>query len=136
MIKTIRISSRHRFLEPWLTTGIETSSRTCRKLYKKSLMKGALPETIQCYKAYRNIPNRMKRKAKIDYYNTKCKEYCNNTRLLWRLINQTLNKAKRAGSIIPYITINGLQTFQLHQIAREFGAHYSSIGAKLASTIP
>ena len=34
-LKTIRISSRYRFLEPWITTGIETSGRTCRTLYKK-----------------------------------------------------------------------------------------------------
>ena len=46
-LKTIRISGRRRFLEPWLTTGIETSSRTCRQLYKKSLMKDTLPETIK-----------------------------------------------------------------------------------------
>ena len=37
-LKTIRISSRRRFLEPWLTTGIETSSRTCRKLYNEGCL--------------------------------------------------------------------------------------------------
>ena len=32
-VKTIRISGKRCFQEPWLTTGLETASRTCRKLY-------------------------------------------------------------------------------------------------------
>ena len=35
-LRTIRISGKRHFQEPWLTTGIETSGRTCRKLYSKS----------------------------------------------------------------------------------------------------
>ena len=80
--------------------------------------------------------NRIKRKARINYYNTKCMEYSTNTRMLWKIINQTINKTKHSGGIIPYITVDGIQTFQPSRIAKEFGEHYSKIGAQLAATIP
>ena len=135
-LRTIKITGKRRFQEPWLTTGIETSGRTCRKLYKASLTNGATADTCQCYKKYRNMYNRIKRKARINYYNTKCMEYSTNTRMLWKIINQTINKTKHSGSIIPYITVDGIQTFQPSRIAKEFGEHYSKIGAQLAATIP
>ena len=135
-LRTIRITGKRRFQELWLTTGIETSGRTCRKLYKASLTNGATADTCQHYKKYRNMYNRIKRKARINYYNTKCMEYSTNTRMLWKIINQTINKTKHSGSIIPYITVDGIQTFQPSRIAKEFGEHYSKIGAQLAATIP
>ena len=91
---------------------------------------------IRNYRNYRNAYNRLKQKAKIDYYNVKCKECSTNTRLLWKLINQTVGKTKHSGSIIPYITINGLQTYQPKRIAQHFGKFYSNMGADLAATIP
>ena len=135
-LKTIRISGKRCFQEPWLTTGLETSGRICRKLYKASLTNGATTDTCQRYKKYRNMYNRIKRQARINYYNTKCMEYSTNTRMLWKIINQTINKTKHSGSIIPYITVDGIQTSQPTRIAKEFGEHYSKIGAHLASTIP
>ena len=135
-LRTIRISGKRYFQEPWLTTGIETSGRTCRKLYKGSLTNGATADICQCYKNYRNMYNRIKCKAKINYYNAKCMEYSTNTRMLWKIINQTINKTKYTGSTIPFITVDGIQTFQPSRIAEEFGKHYSKIGAQLAATIP
>ena len=86
-LRTIRISGKRCFQEPWLTTGIETSGRTCRKLYKASLTNGATADICERYKNYRNMYNRIKRKAKINYYNAKCMEYSTNTRMLWKIIN-------------------------------------------------
>ena len=135
-VKTIRISGKRRFQEPWLTTGLETTSRTCKKLYQPTLVKNSTDDAHLHYKNYRNAYNRLKRKAKIDYYNVKCKEYSTNTRLLWKLINQTTGKTKHSGSIIPYITIDCLQTYQPKRIAQHFRKFYSTMGADLAATIP
>ena len=35
-LKTIRISAKRRYVEPWLTKGLELSSKTKLKLYKKT----------------------------------------------------------------------------------------------------
>ena len=69
------------------------------------MIEGSSDDTCLHYKNYRNTYNRLKRKAKVDYYNTKCREYSTNTRLLWKLINQTISKTKNSRSIIPYITV-------------------------------
>ena len=63
-------------------------------------------------------------------------EYSTNTKLLWRLINQTIGKMKNSRSIIPYITIDGLQTYQPKKIVHHFGKFYTSLGKDLAATIP
>ena len=93
-LKMIRISGKQQFQEPGLTTGLETTSRTCRKLYQNTLVRNCIKEGLSKYKNYRNIYNRLKQRAKIDYYNSKYMEYSTNTKLLWRLINQTIGKTK------------------------------------------
>ena len=46
-----------------------------------------------------------------------------------------MNKCKSRGSIIPYITVNGLLTYDPKKIANSFGKFYSELGSSLASTI-
>ena len=46
-VKLIRISDRRHFVEPWMTTGIEESSKKCKELYKITLQKDAHPESIK-----------------------------------------------------------------------------------------
>ena len=79
--------------------------------------------------------NKARCTAMKTYYNTKSVEYKHNTKKLWQLLNQTVNKCKSRGSIIPYVTINGLHTYYLKKIANSFGKFYSELGSSLASTI-
>ena len=79
-VKTIRISGRWRFIELWLTTGLERSSRTLKKLYTTSLMEGATETEKKSYKEFRNIYNRTKRAMMKKYYSDKSSEYRTNTK--------------------------------------------------------
>ena len=79
--------------------------------------------------------NRLRCNSRCDYYNSKCKEFCNNTKKLWKLINQTIRKCKSGGSIIHYITVDGLKTYQPKKIANSFGEFYSNQGKNLAASI-
>ena len=72
---------------------------------------------------------------KILYYQTKINEYQKNTKKLWQLINNRINRCMNSSSIIPYITVDGLQTYNPKKIADAFGKFYSQIGAELASKI-
>ena len=54
---------------------------------------------------------------------------------MWALINQTIKKCKNGGTIIPYITVEGLQTYNSTKIANTFRKFYASIGKELAATI-
>ena len=51
------------------------------------------------------------------------------------MINNRINKCKNSGSIIQYITIEGLQTNNPKKLADALGKFYSQMGADLASKI-
>ena len=44
-------------------------------------------------------------------------------------------KTKHRGSIIPFITVNGIRLLKAKEIANSFGEFYSSLGAELARRI-
>ena len=71
-----------------------------------------------------------------DYYDDRAKQYKDNTRHLWQLLNQTIGKCKNKGSIIPYITVDGVRTYTPKKIAENFGKFYSTVGQNLSATIP
>ena len=58
--------------EPWLTSGLKRSIDRNKKLYGESLH---CPLTHQKYKYYNNALCKSIKKAKIDYYKEKCREY-------------------------------------------------------------
>ena len=112
-IEVIRISGKWRFIEPWLTTGLEHSSRTLKKLYKASLVEGSTEHEKNNYKAYRNTYNRTKRAMMWKYYRDKSTEYRTNTRKLWELMNSIIGKNKHAGCSVSYITMDEVKIFSI-----------------------
>ena len=58
-----------------------------------------------------------------------------NTKKLWRVINNVTGKNKNKGSIIPYITIDGIRKYDPSIIANKFGKFYSRIGSSLTQKI-
>ena len=134
-VKKVKISAKKRFVEPWMTRSLALASEKKLKLYKKTLSATCTEDDITIYKSYRNTYNALKRKLKNDYYRTKCTEYQQNARKLWSLINNTIKKLKNCGSIIPYITVDGLRQYNPIKIANCFREFYSSLGHNLASKI-
>ena len=92
-------------------------------------------EDVVKHRAHRNIYNALKRLAKLNYYQEKCKLYKQNTKKLWGLINETIKKSKHRGSIIPFITVNGIRLNKAKEIANSFREFYSTLGTKLARRI-
>ena len=110
-IKHVCISGKRHFAEPWMTTGLETASQNNKKLYLETLRKDCPASVREKYKNGRNLLNRLKRSTMKNYYTTKCIDYKDNTRKLWHVINQTIGKTKHSGSIIPYISVGGIKTY-------------------------
>ena len=50
-------------------------------------------------------------------------------------LNQVIGKVKNKGSIIPFITVDGLKIHSPCRISNEFGKSYSTIGESMASKI-
>ena len=70
-----------------------------------------------------------------NYYKERVIEYKNNTKLLWKTINNVIKKIKHNGNIIGSISINGIKMYDPNNIAQEFGSFYPNLGANLASKI-
>ena len=133
---TVRISGKQRFVESWMTTGLETTITKNKKLYHQTLKVTSTPKDVEQYKNHRNFLNRLKHKAMKDYYNDRAKQYKDNTKHQWQLLNQTIGKCKNKGSNIPYITVDGVRTYTAKKIADNFRKFYSTVGQNLAATIP
>ena len=69
------------------------------------------------------------------YYRTKVIEIKTNIKKLWKVINNIIGKTKSNGSIIPYITVDGVKKYNPSEIANEFGHFYSNLGSSLAKKI-
>ena len=55
--------------------------------------------------------------------------------MLWKLINSVIKNTKHSGSIIPYITVDGVKITEPQSIAVHFGQFYSTLGSNLAKNI-
>ena len=118
-----------------MSKGLEAASRKNSNLYKATLRPDATAETRNKYVSYRNNYNRIKRAARLNYYKLQAEESKTNTKRLWQVINTVINKRKNKGSIIPYITVEGICIHDSNKIADEFGKFYSTIGSNLAKKI-
>ena len=134
-VKTVRISAWRKYVEPWMSQGIEKYSRKKLELYKETLKPGVTEELIQKYKNYRKKYNHLKRASMTAYYRTKVNESKTNTKKLWKVINNIIGKTKNNGSIILYITVDGVKKYDPSEIANEFRQLYFSLGSNLAKDI-
>ena len=69
----------------------------------------------------------------MQYYQSKCNQYKNNTKKLWELINKNIGKTSNKNCIIDKIRVDNVEP---KEIANELCNYYSNIGAKLANSIP
>ena len=60
LLKSVCISAKRKFSEPWLTQGIERSNRTIEQLYKETLKSNCSTESLIKYKQHQNLLNRIK----------------------------------------------------------------------------
>ena len=80
LLKSVSISAKCRFKEPWMSKCIEISSRKNSELYKATLKEGCTNEMHERYKNYWNCYNQLKRSAKFNYYKQQVDESKTNTK--------------------------------------------------------
>ena len=95
--------------KPWLTKGVLTSVKHKQKLYKSHFLSRD-PDKVREYKFYANALNRIKNKAKNDYYCQRFKFYQNGLKNTWKLIG-TLVKRKHKGQNGPVRNVRNNKEF-------------------------
>ena len=129
--KVCLISGNKVRLMPWFTSGLQTSSHTLSKLYRKSLGKDKTHINFIKYKSYRNIYNQLKRYAKQHYYEEQLTKYKDNIKMTWKTINGIIGKHNNAKSIPDHFPHKS-ET----ELANEFCTYFQAIGPTLANEIP
>ena len=79
-VKHVRISAKRRFVEPWMTRGLEVALHKKLNLYKKTLSNNCTEADQARYKEHRNLYNSLKSQLKRNYYRTRCVEYKQNAK--------------------------------------------------------
>ena len=78
---------------------------------------------------------KLKRYAKLKYYQDQCVEHKSNTKRLWQLINRASGKISDKSSTIECLNIDGIKKYEASVIASEFAKFFSGIGLDYAAKI-
>ena len=126
-LKQIRMKNKYIKREPWVTSGILTSSINNSKLLRKKLNKPNR-QNIKMYKNYCRIFNALKRAAKANYYIDILNKHKNDIKSTWTILRQALSKQKNFRKLPQSFVINGNQTSCPEYIAEEFNNFVVEIG--------
>ena len=102
-------------------------------MYRKHTRKRHDLDLFQKYKNYNSELKKVKRAAKKQHYENKCKEHKSNTQKLWKTINCVIRKTNNKTETIDSLKIGNLEVFNGSEIANEFAKYFSTVGKDLAS---
>ena len=115
-IKEVSLKLKNVF-NPWMTKGLQKSSKKKQKLYDKFL-KSKTNENEKKYKTYKSLFEILKEKSKKNYYWRKLQNRKQNMKKTWDTIKQIIGKTKTFKNDIPKrMVINGIETFDQNKIA-------------------
>ena len=130
---TKKIKTKKVIRNPWITSGIMRSLNKQRKMFKAHL-KGDV-STFN-YRTYRNNLKKVIRLSKNRYFHEKCNEYRNDSRKLWKLINDLVRKTSGSKkNMIERLKIKNLMKYDPDSITNEFCEFFSTIGEKYSHDI-
>ena len=138
--KTVKYQKKRHKKSKWISNGILNSINTKDKLYKVLIQTDPANTILyerrkKEFKQYRAELRKSIRKAKCDYYTSIFNRHENDTRKMWGLLNETLNRNIRKQSTHEFL-LNNKTTSDPEVIANEFNQYFANIGIKLAENIP
>ena len=127
-----RINAKKIIKNPWITSGIMKSLSKQRQMFKAHL-KGDV-STFN-YINYRNNLQRIIRLSKCRYLHEKCNEYRQDSRKLWRFINDLIKKTGNKKNMVESLKIKNLMKYDPDSITTEFCEFFSTVGERFAQDI-
>ena len=132
-LKTVTIGHKHVIREKWMTKGLLKSSHNLNKLRSKLSMNNN-NITVNKYKTYRNLYNRLIRVAKTTHYSEQIERHRGNISKTWKIINKLIGKNNDKSN--PQIfNINNIQTDDKSKISNAFCSYFTDIGKQCAASI-
>ena len=104
-------------------------------MYKQCIHKNSTDNVNGQYKHYRNCLNKLKRQAKLSYYQTFCINLKNDTKKLWEIINTTISKSSNKSCILKKLKVGNIMYDSATDIANSLGSYFATVGTKFANAI-
>ena len=130
-----RIPATRVIRDPWMTGGLMKSFRTRDKLYSKCLKNPGDYAARQKYTAYRNVLNKLKREAKIDYYQAQLLTHKNDVKKSWAVLNKIIGRKTNKCGISDKFCVDGKLESDSNIIADKFCEYFTEIGHRYAAEI-
>ena len=131
-LKTVKIKKKN-LMNPWMSKGMKKSSKMKQKLYIKYLKDSKLKQE---YLDYKNLFEKMKVKAKQNYYSDLLSRYSKNSRKTWEVMKELTGKRKDKSNSLPKrVELNGKYIENGSEIAKAFNEFYVQVGPSLAKKI-
>ena len=129
--RTLKIGRKSMIRDPWITTGILRSLKQQKQMYKEMLLSKTDVSTYR-YRSYRNCLQKIIRATRQNYLHDKCREYRQNGRKLWQLINRIIEKENNKQNSIESLKIDNLIKYDSESITNSFNDYFSNVGECLA----
>ena len=121
---------------PWITRGLQKSSKRKQILYEKCLKKEKT-ENEAIYKRYKYLFEKIKKKSKTSYYQRKLKLFEGDTKNTWKIIKEVIGKKRgTCDSFSKKLIIKKAEITDTKTIANSLNNFFVRIGRNLASKIP
>ena len=131
---TIKFNTNYHKIEPWITSGLLSSRRTKISM-EKALFCNPCPASLESFKKFRNLYNRVLRVAKKTFFENELRANQSNAKKSWDLIRLALNKRQDKSSAICNISLNGTNISDPQLIANHFNEFFSSVASNIVDDI-
>ena len=122
--------------KPWYSKGLKNSNKRKVKLYRKQL-KDPSENNVRDYKLFRNLYNKLIRKAEENFYLEHFEEIKKDIKATWKSINEFIGRSKGTKNGIPREFFNdGVRTEGWEAISEGFNKYFTTVGVKLQKLIP
>ena len=118
-----------------MTKDLISLSRRKAKLYR---IKQNKPTEDNCiaYKQLNNEFNKLKRHAKVDFYNKILSEHKCNSKKIWSILNQAIGKSKTTQRVPQKIIFDGKEVCEENAISEMFNQYFKHAGTEVIKNIP
>ena len=122
--------------EVWITPILKKSIDKSKRLYHRVLKRTDDNELREHYLAYKNTLKKTLQSAKRIFYHDKCKEFRQNTKKLWQMINKISGKSNDKTTSIDCLSIDGIREYSGKTIANTMAKYFATVGKTFANKIP
>lgn len=133
-IKTVKFDKNYHRIEPWVTPGILASRRQKLKL-SKILAKTPSNENKVNFRNYKNMYNKVIRRAKKDYFTKKIQDNQFDMKQTWDILRKATGQKKDRSSNIDQLLCNNRLISDSRGIANTLNTHFCSIASTINESI-